>query len=196
MHEKPSLLSRFVRAGVLGLFRLKGWSVAGQAPGVRKCVILGAPHTSNWDFVYFLGVTDYFGFKPGFMGKLSLFMGPLGRFMHDMGGVPVDRSGVRNVVDSIAAEFARRDDLMLVIAPEGTRSGAYGWRSGFYHIAMAAGVPVVCGWFDLARRRGGLSAPMDMTGDYPADMARIAGFYQSVMPGHPRLAGITQPVET
>lgn len=178
---------------VLGLFRLKGWSVAGRAPGVRKCVILGAPHTSNWDFVFFLGVTDYFGFQPGFMGKLSLFKGPLGQFMLDMGGVPVDRSGGRNVVDAVAAEFARRDDLMLVIAPEGTRSGADGWRSGFYHIARAANVPVVCGWFNLAEKRGGLSAPIDMTGDQAADMARIAAFYQSVMPGHPRVARIALP---
>jgi 1-acyl-sn-glycerol-3-phosphate acyltransferase len=89
------------------------------------------------------------------------------------------------------AEFARREDFMLVIAPEGTRGGATKWRSGFYHIAVGAGIPVVCGWADHAAMRGGLGPPIDLTGDYPADMARIADFYRSVIPGHPRLAAIT-----
>jgi 1-acyl-sn-glycerol-3-phosphate acyltransferase len=186
-----SLLSRMTRGFLLWLFRRKGWAIEGSKPQVRRAVILGVPHTSNWDFVFFLGTTHHFGIEPNFMGKVSLFRWPLRRFMFDMGGVPVDRSARGNYVDAMIAEFARREDFMLVIAPEGTRGGATKWRSGFYHIAVGAGIPVVCGWADHAAMRGGLGPPIDLTGDYPADMARIADFYRSVIPGHPRLAAIT-----
>ncbi len=165
--------------------------IEGRAPDVRRCVIVGAPHTSNWDFLFFLGVTGAFGIRPRFMGKASLFRWPLRRFMLDMGGVPVERSASGNYVDAMIAEFGRRDDFMLVVAPEGTRGGAARWKSGFYHIALGAGVPVVCAWVDYAAGRGGFGPAIQPSGDYAADMARIAAFYRSVMPGHPGLSAIT-----
>jgi len=185
-----SFASRLVLGLCLWLYRLRGWKLVGSRPDLRKCVIVGAPHTSNWDFIFFLGATHSYGIRPSFLGKHSLFRWPLRRFMLDMGGVPVDRSASRNYVEQVAAEFARRDDMMLVIAPEGTRSPVPRWRSGFYHIALASGVPIVPAWVDNARMEGGLGPPIWPTGDYAADMARIAAFYDAMMPEHPRLQAI------
>ena len=109
-------------------------------PDVRKCVILGAPHTSNWDFIFFLGATHELGIRPNFIGKSSLFKWPMTRFMLDMGGVPVERSKSGNYVEQVAAAFARSDDLALVIAPEGSRTFRGEWKTGFYRIAEQAGI--------------------------------------------------------
>lgn len=188
---RRSLLTRLVLFILLGLYRSQGWTLSGSAPASRRCVIVGAPHTSNWDFVFFLGATRAFGLRPSFMGKHSLFRWPMARFMREMGGVPVVRTASHNYVEQMIAEFAGRDEFMLVVAPEGTRKGANCWKSGFYHIAMGAGVPIVPGWVDCRTRRGGLGPEFMPSGDYVADMARIAAFYRSVLPGHPRLAAIT-----
>ena len=154
-------------------------------------MILGAPHTTNWDFVFFLGAVHQLGIEPAFMGKHSLFKWPMTRFMYDMGGIAVDRSARdRNYVDQVVAEFARRDDLPLVIAPEGTRGAISGWRSGFYHIALGAGVPIVPAWVDNAKMQGGIGEAIMPTGDYPADLARLLEFYRSVLPDHPRWAAL------
>jgi 1-acyl-sn-glycerol-3-phosphate acyltransferase len=193
---RPSLASRLVRGLLLWLYRSRKFEIAGRAPAQTRCVIIGAPHTTNWDFIFFLGITDALGIRPRFMGKASLFRWPMRRFMQDMGGVPVERAASGNYVDAMVAEFGRHDDFMLVIAPEGTRGGVSKWRSGFYHIAVGAGVPLLCGWVDQPGRRGGLSPPLTLTGDYTADMARVAAFYQSVLPDHPRLTAIGIDSET
>ncbi len=179
---------------LLWLYRRRGWTLEGQAPKARRCVIAGAPHTSNWDFVFFLGTTRAFGIAPSFMGKHSLFRWPLRRFMFDMGGVPVIRGKSGNYVESMVAEFARRDELQLVVAPEGTRGGAAGWRSGFYHIAVGAGVPIVCAWIDHRTMRGGLGLEFMPSGDYQADLAKMAAFYRTVLPDHPRMAAFYEAV--
>jgi 1-acyl-sn-glycerol-3-phosphate acyltransferase len=186
---RPTLLSRLVKGFLLGLYRWKGWTLTAGSAAPRRCVILGAPHTSNWDFVFFLGATHKLGIKPSFMGKLSLFRAPLTRFMYDMGGIPIDRRAKdRNYVEQVIAEFAKGGDLALVVAPEGTRGPIKGWRSGFYHVALGAGVPIIPAWVDNATMRGGLGPAIAPCGDYDADLRRIAEFYRSVMPLHPKLA--------
>ncbi|MBS3928783.1 MAG: 1-acyl-sn-glycerol-3-phosphate acyltransferase [Sphingomonadales bacterium] len=185
----PTLLSRLVKWALLALYRWKGWTLVSVAPVPRRCVILGAPHTSNWDFVFFLGAVTEMGLSPSFMGKDSLFKWPMTRFMHDMGGIPVDRKAKdKNYVDQVVAEFAKGDELSLVIAPEGTRGDIKGWRSGFYHIAHGAGVPIFPAWFDKATGQGGIGKGVMPTGDFAADLRKIAEFYYSAMPGHPKLA--------
>ena len=184
----PALLSRVVRRLLLSFYRLRGWKAVGAPPADRRCVIIAVPHTSNWDFVNFLGLTNELGIKAHFMGKTSLFRWPMNRFMHDMGGVPVERSGNHNYVESMIAEFARRKEFMLTIAPEGTRGAVKQWRSGFYHIALGAKVPIVCGMMDYADRVGGLGPAIMPTGDYAADMAQLFDFYKASRPRHPERA--------
>jgi 1-acyl-sn-glycerol-3-phosphate acyltransferase len=184
----PSLSSRLVLRVLLALYRWKGWTITGRAPAARKYVLIGAPHTSNWDFVFFLGGTRDLGIRARFLGKHSLFRWPLGRFMRDMGGIPIDRKARnRNYVEQVADEFARRDELALVIAPEGTRGPITKWRSGFYHIAVEAGVPIVPAWVDYEKRTGGIGEPIEPTGDFARDMRRIAEFYHRALPDHPKL---------
>ena len=187
--QTPTFLSRVVKRFLLALFDGRGWSFAGQAPQSRKCIILGAPHTSNWDFVFFLGAVTKLGLRPSFVGKVSLFRAPLTRFMHDMGGIPVDRRAKnQNYVEQVVAAFTNTAELALVIAPEGTRGAITAWRSGFYHIALRAGVPMVPAWVDNATMKGGIGPEIMPTGDYAADLRKIALFYYEHMPDHPKLA--------
>ncbi|WP_374529720.1 lysophospholipid acyltransferase family protein [Novosphingobium sp.] len=186
----PSLSSRLVKRLLLWLYRWKGWTLSGETSLPGRCVILGAPHTSNWDFVFFLGATSRLGVEPAFMGKHTLFKWPMTRFMLDMGGVPVNRSTGGNYVEALIAEFKRRSRLALVIAPEGTRSSKGGWKSGFYHIALGAGVPIVPAWVNNETMQGGIGPALMPSGDYQADLAKLAAFYRSVLPDHPRVLAI------
>lgn len=195
-NRKPSLLSRLVRRLLILLYRWKGWRIDGRRPEARKFIILGAPHTSNWDFIFFIGATHELGIRPSFMGKSSLFKWPMTDFMLDMGGIPVDRSRRANYVEQVAAAFAAADDLALVIAPEGSRTFKGDWRSGFYHIAMAAGVPIVPAWVDNAKLVGGMGEPIMPTGDYRADLAKIAAFYREKRPDCDRFVALEKSTQT
>ena len=185
----PALLSRLMRRTLLWLYRALGWKAVGTPPADHRGVIIAAPHTSNWDFLYFLGLTDALGVKAHFMGKKELFRWPLKRFMHDMGGVPVDRAARgSDYVEQMIAEFARRRSFMLTVAPEGTRGAVRTWRTGFYYIALGAKVPMLCGLMDYRTRTGGLGPAIWPSGDYAADMKKVAEFYRSVTPKHPARA--------
>ena len=183
--RRSSLPSRLVRRALLALYHARGWKAVGAPPADRRCVIIAAPHTSNWDFVNYLGLVHALKIETHFMAKTSLFRWPMTGFMHDMGGVEVDRGARHNYVEMMIAEFGRRKQFMLTIAPEGTRGAVRQWRTGFYHIAMGAHVPIVCGMMDYATKTGGLGPAIWPTGDYRADMAKVAEFYRSVTPKHP-----------
>lgn len=183
--RKPSLLSRAVRALLMGFYRRQGWTAFGEVPQPRRFIIIAAPHTSNWDFLYYIGLTQSLGFTPHFMAKSALFRWPLRGFMLDMGGIAVDRKKGGNYVQAMIDEFARRKEFMLTIAPEGTRGSVHKWKTGFYHIALAAKVPMVVGMVDYARKTGGLGPLIWPTGDYEADMAKVAKIYASVTPKNP-----------
>jgi 1-acyl-sn-glycerol-3-phosphate acyltransferase len=169
-------------------FKFQGWTVEGTAPFPRKFVVIAAPHTSNWDFVYFLGAADGLNLSLSFMGKASLFRWPFGGAMRELGGIPVDRSHKNNAVDATIAEFAKRDEFMITIAPEGTRSKAGKWKTGFYHIAVGAKVPMVLGLMDYRRKVVGLGPAIMPTGDYDADMVELAKFYNACTPKFPERA--------
>ena len=182
---RPTVLSRLLRRAILWFYKRQGWTAIGTPPPGGRYVLIAAPHTSNWDFVYFLGLVNALGLDARFMAKDSLFRWPLGRFMRDMGGIAIDRKHRRNVVQAMIEEFGRRDRFVLTIAPEGTRSAVTQWRTGFYQIALGAGVPMVVGLMDYGTRTGGLGPTIMPTGDYAADMRRIAQVYRSVTPKHP-----------
>ena len=180
-----ALLSRLLRRFLLWFYRTRGWTATGTPPADLRGVIIAAPHTSNWDFVNYLGLTDALGVKAHFMGKKELFRWPLNRFMHDMGGVPVDRASRGDYVAQMIAEFARRKHFMLTVAPEGTRGAVRTWRTGFYYIALGAKVPLVVGMMDYGTKTGGLGPAIWPTGDYAADMKKVAEYYRSVIPRNP-----------
>ncbi len=183
-------MSRIVRGFLVALYRLRGWRIEGQLPSAKKFVLVGAPHTSNWDFALFLGAIDALGIRPSYLGKHSLFRWPLRRFMLDMGGIPVDRTTRAHYVDHVVAAFTDRAALVLVIAPEGTRHSNGRWKSGFYHIAKGAVVPIVLARIDRPRRVIQIGPATLPSGDYRADLARIAEFYRSADPDEPRFAEI------
>lgn len=181
--RKLGLLSRIARRIILLLYRLQGWKVEGHLPKeFKKFVIAGAPHTSNWDFVFFAGATHKEEVQPNFMGKHTLFQGVMRNFMLDMGGISIDRTKKANAVDQVAVEFAQREELALVIACEGTRSSDGKWRSGFYNIAQAAGVPIVPAYADNENMIIGFGPPMMPTGNYGEDLLKLAEWFRSKIP--------------
>lgn len=185
---RPGLPGRLIRRLMLAWYERAGWSPEGRLPGARKFVLMGAPHTSNWDFLVFLGTVEALGLTPRFIGKDSLFRGPMGDFMRGLGGVPVDRNANQDMVAQMAARIRAADDFALVIAPEGTRSPTRHWRSGFYRIALAAGVPILCVGPDYERRRGVLGPLIEPTGDFEADMKPAWAFFRTLAPKHPERA--------
>ncbi len=194
VERKPSAVSRWIRKLLVGIYHRHGWKAFGEVPSPRKFVLIAVPHTSNWDFIYFIGLTEDLGIIPHFMAKRSLFRWPWTNFMFDMGGVPVDRGSNQNYVQQMIDEFGKRDEFMLTIAPEGTRGSVKAWKTGFYHIAMGAGVPIVIGMMDYATKTGGLGPAIWPTGDYAADMAKVAVLYNKITPKH-LAKGMTKAIE-
>ena len=182
---KASLGARFFRWLVVKFYEREGWTEERMIPAETKFVVIAAPHTSNWDFVYFLALGQKLAIPLSFMGKKSLFRWPFSGLMKELGGIPVDRSKSVNMVDQMIAEFKKRDTFMLTIAPEGTRRKVREWKTGFYHIAVGAGVPLVCGLMDYKKRLGGLGPAIWPTGDYDADMAKVAAYYRTCTPKYP-----------
>jgi len=150
-----------------------------------KAVAIAAPHTSNWDLPFTLAVAYVLGVKPCWLGKRELFRWPLGWLLTRLGGVPVARGGRTNLVHQIVERFAAVDRLFLVIPPSGTRSRATHWKSGFYHIARGARVPLICTFLDYRRRVGGIGPVLEPSGDVAADMLIIRGFYAGVHGKYP-----------
>lgn len=148
-----------------------------QEPVPAKCVMIAAPHTTNWDFPITLAMAKVSGVKIRWLGKDALFRGPMGPIMRALGGVAIDRSAPGGMVQSLADEFARHDQLVLVIPAEGTRSKTEHWRSGFYRIAEAAGVPIVAAFVDSKTRSGGFGPLITPSGDLTADMDLFREFY-------------------
>ncbi len=165
-----TLLARLV-------LRCMRWTTVVDRPIPSKCVMIAAPHTTNWDFVVTVAMARASGLSIRWLGKAALFRPPMGWFMRALGGVPVQRDSASGMVSGLAARFATCDELHLVVPAEGTRSRTDYWKSGFYRIALEADVPVLCAWVDGPRRRGGFGQVIHLTGDVGADMDRVRAFY-------------------
>lgn len=165
----------------LGL-RAVGWKFETGKPAAKKYVLLAVPHTSNWDGLLLVMLARTIDLPMAWMIKAEWVNGPLGGLLRRVGAVAIDRSKSNNLVQQMIDEFARRDEFVLVIPPEGTRHRAEFWKSGFYHIARGANVPVACGYLDYGRKRAGIGEPIPMTGDVEADMAKIRAFYEQHAP--------------
>lgn len=155
-----------------------GWRYFMPEPPSRKYVLIGAPHTSNWDFVVGLLALWALGIRARWLGKKELFKPPLGLLMRLLGGIPVDRSRRSNLVDQVAEILAREEEIAILITPEGTRGKAPYWRTGFYHMALKAGVPIALGYADFRRKEVGIGAYLWPTGDLRRDFEAIRAFYQ------------------
>ena len=177
----------FTTPGVSTAFRvlsraflhLSGWQVSGTVPAEHsKCVLIAAPHTSNWDLPYTLMVAFSLRLNVYWMGKQQLFAWPFGPVMRWLGGIAVDRSQSTNLVAASAKAIRDADfPLQLVVPPEGTRSKTRHWKTGFYWIAAEAGVPIVMAYMDYPRKRSGLGPVFVPTGDIDADMLKIKAYY-------------------
>ena len=159
------------------VFRALGWRIEGELADLAKMVIIGAPHTSNWDFFLFLAVIYHFDIRVHFLGKASLFRWPFGFMFRKVGGIPVDRSGPGGLVGQVAAEFEAHDEMVLVIAPEGTRSAASSWKSGFVEMAHGSHVPVVFAGVHGANKTITISQPEWVGDDRREFMDRVRAFY-------------------
>ena len=171
----------------LMLFKVSGWRAAGQKPDISKYVIIAAPHTSNWDFVYTICLAFILGIKPVIMMKGAWFKWPMGPFMRWLGAFPVDRSRAHNVVAQSIEAFRKHDPMVLVVSPSGTRRKTAYWKSGFYHIAKGAGVPVVLGYLDYRKKIGGIGPTVYVTGRRERDMETIGDFYATIKGKHPAI---------
>jgi len=154
-----------------------------------KYVLIGSPHTSNWDFPIALLLMRVIGIEGHWIAKHTVFRWPVGWLMRWLGGLPVDRTASHNFVDQIVELFEEREQLVITIAPEGTRKKTAHWKTGFYYIALGAGVPVVLGYLDYPNKRGGLGPTVQPSGDLAADLERMREFYSDKTGRHPGKKG-------
>ncbi len=179
-----------VKRALAGLYlRLTGWKAIGEIPKLDHCVLIAAPHTSNWDLPIMLAIGLYFGVRINWLGKHTIFKGLHGWLFRKTGGLPVDRRSRNDTVQVVADMIRSAPYMMLTMSPEGTRSRTEHWKSGFYHIALAADVPVVCGVLDYTRKEGGFGPTFHLTGDLQADMDLFRGYYADKKGCRPELFG-------
>lgn len=182
----PRRHGRFSRRAARFLLRLLGWQVKGDIPNVAKCVVIGAPHTSNFDGLYALPALLAMDLKVSILGKQSLFAVPgVAALMRWLGVVPLDRSNAGGVVEASIDTFRRHGQLFLGIAPEGTRRAATQWKSGYWRIARGAGVPILPAVLDYGRKEIRFLPLFHPGEDFAADQAALIALYRGVPPKHP-----------
>ena len=160
--------------------RFFGWRIDGKLPDIPKYVLIGAPHTSNWDFVLFLGVMFSLRANVHFMGKAELFRSPIGWFFRYCGGIPVDRKKSTGLVEQTVKAINDSSNFILTITPEGTRHQVVEWKRGFYHIASGAGIPIVIAVVDGRQKIVHIGQVFHPTGNIEADMKTIQSFFTGV----------------
>jgi len=165
--------------------RVSGWRLVGEMPPIPKFVVAVAPPTSNWDFFVGLAAKLALALDAHWFGKDTLFRGPMGAFMRAIGGRPVRRDAAEGMVEAMAETIRSEPQFVLVITPEGTRKAVIQWRTGFYHIAEAADIPIVPVWFDWSRKEVGIGEPMRASGDLAADVAALQSRFRPEMAKNP-----------
>jgi len=169
------------------LRKMMGWKAVGTYPDIPKAMFIASPHSSLWDGIIMVIIAWSMGVRLSWITKKETVVFPFKRFVTYFGAVPVDRSKRSDTVGQIAEQFRVRDGMYLAIAPAGTRKKRDYWKSGFYHMATQAGVPLICGFLDYAKKEGGIRAIVYPTGDVATDMDRLREVYEGVQAKHPQL---------
>lgn len=164
-------------------FKLKGWKIGNAVPSeIKKCVVIAAPHTSNWDFVYALASFKLFNLSVNYLAKKELFWWPLSILLKNTGGIPIERSKKNNAVNEFKKLFAEREKLILIFPAEGTRKAVEKWKTGFYHVAVDANVPVLLGYLDYEKKIASFGEPYFCTGNPEQDFNYFKTFYKDIAP--------------
>jgi 1-acyl-sn-glycerol-3-phosphate acyltransferase len=184
-------IQRSTLAQVIARFVLKlmGWRTHVIPPHTPRYVLIGAPHTSNWDFLLALLLMTVERIPIRILGKDSLFRWPLGGFMRSLGAIPVNRRERTNMVDQVVARFDGNEDLIIGLSPEGTRSKTSRWRTGFYYIALKAKVPIVMAYLDYKNKVCGIGPSLKPSGDINSDFTKIRDFYSGILGKFPHKQG-------
>jgi 1-acyl-sn-glycerol-3-phosphate acyltransferase len=168
-------------------FRLKGWKVQNNIPNnIAKAVVIGAPHTSNWDFVYTMAYMHIVQLKTNYFIKKELYTWPLKSLLKQTGAIPIARNSNTNLVAQMVQELKDRNELKLLLSAEGTRKKVSHWKSGFYQIALQAKVPIILGYLDYSTKTAGLGLLLYLTGNKEADMQAIQQFYSNKVGKNPQ----------
>jgi 1-acyl-sn-glycerol-3-phosphate acyltransferase len=176
------VVNTLLRHFSIGFLKLTGWKIEGSLPAnASKCVLIAAPHTSNWDLPYTLMVAFALRLNVYWMGKQSIFTPPFRGLMMWLGGIAVNREQSTNLVAASAQALMAADGpVQLIVPPEGTRSKTRYWKTGFYYIAQGAQAPIVLAYLDYTQKRGGLGPALQPSGDIEKDMAIIKAFYAPI----------------
>jgi 1-acyl-sn-glycerol-3-phosphate acyltransferase len=177
MASRGNAFSSVFSRAMLGLMR---WNIEGDFPSEPKQVCIVAPHTSNWDFIVGILAVFAIGIRVRFLAKDTLFRGPLGWFMRWCGGMPVNREAPQGLVPQVVDAIEKSERIFLAITPAGTRSSTKPWKSGFYHIAVAARVPILPVIFDGPNRAIRFLPAFEPSGDYEADLPKLLAIYAGV----------------
>jgi 1-acyl-sn-glycerol-3-phosphate acyltransferase len=183
---------RFSQALARSILYLQSWHLDFTLPASQKYVLVGAPHTSGWDFLYTMLLSHGAGIKLHGVGKDTLFKRPFGSILRKLGGIPVNRSSRNNFVQQVVETFNQHRKLVVAIAPEGTRDNVPYWKTGFYYIALGASVPIALGYIDYAKKAVGIGPTIYPSGDIQADFEQIKSFYAGKLGKHPHLQGKIQ----
>ena len=175
------LLTPLIRMIALGITTLFGWKVPAEKINLDKAVLIGAPHTSNWDFVWMLLGVIVLRLEANWIGKHTLFVFPFGPIMRYLGGRAIDRGASENFVEAVVDEFNRSEKMIIVIAPEGTRAPVERWKTGFYFMAHLSNVPIVLSYVDYQDKIIGIKQVFTTTGDAETDIAQMQAIYADVV---------------
>ena len=175
------ILSQFLKIIAWGVLLMIGWRPGPSIPkDIKKCVVIAAPHTSNWDFGLFLPLVFALNLHVRVLIKHTIFIGPVGWFLRYCGGIPIDRRAARDYVGQMAELFEKNEIFHLVVTPEGTRSPRTHWKTGFYHMAQAANVPIILAAINAQKKQVGVDRIIHPSGDLEADMEEIYGFFDTI----------------
>jgi 1-acyl-sn-glycerol-3-phosphate acyltransferase len=187
--QNPFRVSSFMHGLARLIFFLAGWKAEGTVHQPPRFVLIAAPHTSNWDAFIMITAAYIFRVKMTWFVKREAFFFPLGTVLRFFGAIPIDRSKRTNMVGQAIEQLSASDHLILAVPPEGTRKHSPHWKTGFYHIAHGAGVPIVLGYIDYGRKAAGLGPAFVPTGDIEADFEVFRDFYAKITPRFPERRG-------